>query len=102
MRRVNHLFERIIDRENLRLAVHKALRGKRSKGDAREFVSPDKNLDWTRAALIRGDFPVGVYHQFTIFDPKQRLITAPCFRGARPAPRNHERLRTGLRAVADR
>ena len=21
-----------------------------------------------------------IYHQFTIFDPKQRLITAPCFR----------------------
>ncbi len=23
---------------------------------------------------------VGPYHQFTIFDPKERLITAPCFR----------------------
>jgi RNA-directed DNA polymerase len=81
MRRANHLFEQIADRDNLRLAVHNALRGKRSKGDARDFVSRlDDNLDWMRAALLRGDFPVGVYHQFTIHDPKERLITAPCFR----------------------
>jgi RNA-directed DNA polymerase len=81
MRRANHLFERIADRDNLRLAVHKALIGKRSKGDARAFVCRlDDNLDWMRSALLQGDFPVGVYNQFTIFDPKERLITAPCFR----------------------
>ena len=81
MRRAGNLFEGIIDRENLRLAVNKALRGKRSKVDARRFVSRlDENLDAMRQALLRGDFPVGVSHQFTIFDPKQRLITAPCFR----------------------
>ena len=55
MRRANHLFERIVDRENLRLAVHKALRGKRSKGDARAFVARlDENLDEMRSALLRG------------------------------------------------
>jgi hypothetical protein len=81
MRRVNHLFERIIDLENLRLAVHKALRGKRSKNDARVFVSdPDANLEAMRRNLLWENVPLGEYHQFTIFDPKQRLITAPCFR----------------------
>ena len=46
MRRVGRLFDRIADRENLRLAVHKALRGKRSKWDAQEFVARlDANLD---------------------------------------------------------
>jgi RNA-directed DNA polymerase len=80
MRRANHLFETIVDRENLRLAVHRALRGKRSKGDARAFVAKlDENLEWMLSALLRGDFPLGVYNQFTIFDPKERLITAPCF-----------------------
>jgi retron-type reverse transcriptase len=81
MRRVGHLFERIVDRENLRLAVHKALRGKRSKQDARAFVARlDENLESMRVAIVSGDIALGEYHQFTIFDPKQRLITAPCFR----------------------
>jgi hypothetical protein len=81
MRRANHLFEPIIDRENLRMAVHEALIGKRSKSDARAFVAQlDHNLDWLRSALIQNEFPLGVFNQFTIFDPKERLITAPCFR----------------------
>ena len=81
MRRAGRLFEQIVARDNLRLAVHKALRGKRSKGDARAFVaSLDSNLDALRAALERGDVVLGESHQFTIFDPKERLITAPCFR----------------------
>jgi hypothetical protein len=81
MRRANHLFEPIVERENLRLAAHKALRGKRSKVDARAFVAClDRNLDEMRSALLDAHCPVGEYHQFTIFDPKERLITAPCFR----------------------
>jgi hypothetical protein len=71
MRRAGNLFERIVERDNLRLAVHKALRGKRSKRDARAFVSQlDENLETIRSGLIHGDFPLGVCHQFTIFDPK--------------------------------
>ena len=44
--------------------------------------SPGSIRTWTRcaSALLRRRFPLGVYHQFTIFDPKERLITAPCFR----------------------
>ncbi len=80
MRRAGNLFEHVVDRENLRLAVSKALRGKRCRSDARQFVAKlDEQLDWMRSGLVRGDFPLGVYHQFTIFDPKERLITAPCF-----------------------
>ena len=80
MRRANHLFEQVVAWDNLRLAVHKALRGKRSRVDARVFVSQlDENLERTRNGLFVGDVPLGVYRQFTIFDPKERLITAPCF-----------------------
>ena len=32
------------------------------------------------AELEHDTFRVGNYHQFTIHDPKERLITAPCFR----------------------
>jgi retron-type reverse transcriptase len=81
MRRVNHLFERIVDRDNLRVAVHKALGGKRSKRDARAFVANlDDHLESLRSDLVRGDIALGDYRQFTIRDPKERLITAPCFR----------------------
>ncbi len=81
MRRVDHLFERIVDRDNLRQAVHKALRGKRSRHDARAFVANlDEDLESIRNDLVRGDIRLGEYHQFTIYDPKERLITAPCFR----------------------
>lgn len=80
MRRASHLFEQIVDRDNLRLAVHKALKGKRSKGDATAFVARlDQHLEEMRWGLLRGDFPLGHFHQFTIHDPKERLITAPCF-----------------------
>jgi hypothetical protein len=81
MRRSGHLFEKIIDRDNLRLALHKALRGKRSRLDARTFVAQlDANLDALGDAVARGDVVLGESHQFTIFDPKERRITAPCFR----------------------
>lgn len=81
MRRAGRLFDQILDHENLRLATHKALRGKRSKGDARAFVADlDANLEALRSSLERGDVVLGESHQFTIRDPKTRLITAPCFR----------------------
>jgi len=81
MRRANHLFEQVADRENLRLAVSKALRGKRSNREARVFqANLDAELERLRSGILRNDLPLGEYHQFRIFDPKERLITAPVFR----------------------
>ena len=81
MRRAGQLFERIVERDDLRLAAHKALRGKRSKADARAFMSRLDEESRTRCVSVAdGDVVLGQWHQFTIFDPKQRLITAPCFR----------------------
>ncbi len=66
--------------ENLRLAAARALRGKRPKADARAYVADlDANLRRLREQLLTDSVPVGQYHQFTIHDPKERLITAPCF-----------------------
>lgn len=80
MKRVGHLFDQIPDRDNLRLAFHKALRGKRSRGDAREFArNLDGNLDDLAAGLRAGTVPGGRFQQFVIHDPKERIITAPCF-----------------------
>ena len=81
MRRAGRLFEPICEWENLRLATIKALRGKRSKGDARAFIADlETHLNAMRSDLLSATLRLGVYHQFIIHDPKKRLITAPCFR----------------------
>lgn len=81
MKRMGNLFDQIVERANLRLAVHKALRGKRHRPDARAFTEHlDDRLTWMAKALREDAFPVGLMRQFTIFDPKERRITAPCFR----------------------
>jgi hypothetical protein len=80
MKRAGKLFDAIAAWENLRQATAKALRGKRSKTDARAFVANlDANLKRLRDQLLSNDVRLGRFHQFTIHDPKERLITAPCF-----------------------
>ncbi len=80
MRRAKHLFERVVARENLLQAVRRALRGKRHKGDARDYVADlDANLNRLGEELRSGRLTVGRSTQFVIHDPKERLITAPCF-----------------------
>ncbi len=80
MKRAGNLFEAILDRENLRRAVHKAMKGKRAREDARIWVADlDANLERIARQLRAAAFPVGRFHQFTIHDPKERIITAPCF-----------------------
>jgi retron-type reverse transcriptase len=80
MKRTGNLFSKITARDNLRLAVYRALRGKRERRDAREFVADlEANLRRMAAGLQSGSFPLGRCIQFTIHDPKERLITAPCF-----------------------
>ena len=80
MRRVGHLFEQIVDRDNLRRAVHKALKGKRDRPDVQAWLGQlESHLQRITAQLQVGSFPVGRFHQFVIHDPKERIITAPCF-----------------------
>lgn len=80
MKRTGRLFDRIVDRENLRHAFHRARRGKRGRPDVEEFAADlETNLRRMVRQLEAGSFPVGRYRQFLIHDPKKRLITAPCF-----------------------
>jgi hypothetical protein len=73
--------EQVLDRETLREAFARASRGKRARRDAAAFGARlDENLAGLARDLAEGTYTVGPYRQFTIFDPKQRLITAPCFR----------------------
>lgn len=79
-RRTGNLFPRILDRENLRLAFYRALRGKRARFAARVFGDDlDNRLARMAAELGAESMQVGRYHQFVIHDPKERIITAPAF-----------------------
>lgn len=80
MRRTANLFDRIHEPENLRLAFHKAARGRRGQAVVRQFAAglDDRILEMAKA-ICEGTFPVGRFHQFLIRDPKERVITAPCF-----------------------
>ncbi len=81
MKRAGNLFDQIADWSNLRLAVARALRGKRQRDDARQFVSRlDANLAQLHEQLMSETVTFGAYRQFVIHDPKERIITAPCFR----------------------
>lgn len=80
MRRAANLFERIPEQENLRLAFQKAARGRRGQEVVRDFASRlDQRIAAMSVAIRDGTLPVGRFQQFLIHDPKQRVITAPCF-----------------------
>ena len=80
MRREIGLFERLGEWANLELALHRALKGKRDRSDARAFLDalPGSLVEIGRR-LRTGAGPVGDFREFTIWDPKKRLISAPCF-----------------------
>jgi retron-type reverse transcriptase len=81
MKRIGRLFDSIADRDNLRLAFSKASSGKRQRQETRRFAADlEHNLIRLAEQLRAGTVPVGTFHQFVIRDPKERIITAPCFR----------------------
>jgi hypothetical protein len=80
MKRVGFLYEQITERDNLRLGYYKALRGKRDRAETRRFGQGlEEKLAAMGQQLRAGTFPLGRFSQFVIHDPKERIITAPCF-----------------------
>jgi hypothetical protein len=80
MRRTAHLFDRIYEPENLRLAFHKAAMGRRGQTVVTQFADRlDQRIGQLSKGIRDGTFPVGRFQQFLIRDPKERVITAPCF-----------------------
>ena len=80
MRRENNLYPKIAEPENLRLAFWKAQRGKRHRPDVQAFRADlDLNLDRLRSTLLDESLSLGVYHYFTVRDPKVRQICAASF-----------------------
>lgn len=80
MKRVGHLFEAILDRENLLLAFKKASQRKSYKPDVIEFQNNlEENISKLRLGLENYTFPIGQYKYFKIYDPKERIISAVPF-----------------------
>jgi retron-type reverse transcriptase len=80
-KRHNHLIERIADIDNLRKAYHRTARGKRLTFGYLEFKEyAEKNLYTMREQILDGAWRQGAYRQFTIYEPKARLISALDFK----------------------
>jgi hypothetical protein len=70
-------FEQFAEYHNIRLAFLKAIRGKRSSPEVTLFCQHiDRNLETLQNRLAAGNIQWGPYHQFTITDPKERIISA--------------------------
>jgi len=80
MRRAGNLFEQIVDPDNQRRPFCRARRGKRDRPEAQQFAARvDEQLDRMAQQVWAGAVPVGHYHPFVVYDPNERIITAPCF-----------------------
>ncbi len=76
-KRLGNVFDAICDMDNLSLAFKKVRRGKSHRPDMVEF---QENLKWNllgiREDLLSGNFALGRYHVFKVYDPKERTIHA--------------------------
>lgn len=81
MKRITGLFEQIVDRRTLSIALHRAAKGKSNRSVVRDFVrNADENLDDLVNALRGETFRFDPYQHFSIRDTKSRIIHAPSFR----------------------
>ena len=81
MKRYGHLWEGMISFENLLRAAHAAACGKRFKpGIARFFFNLEPKLWRLHEELASKTYRPGPYRTFTIYEGKQRQISAAPFR----------------------
>lgn len=81
MKRVGHLWERLVSFPNLLRAARKARKGKRDRRDVAAFeFSAERELLRIRTELQSGAYQFDPSHTFTITEPKPRLISAAPYR----------------------
>lgn len=81
MKTYKNLFEKFTSFDSLLKAFKKARKGKRYRGYATEFnYNLTSNLLKIRNQLLNESYQFGAYRIFHVYDPKKRLIKAPCFR----------------------
>lgn len=81
MKRHKNLIERITNPENMRVAYYNTSKAKRQTFGYLEFKEfAQININRLRDELIAGDYKIGKYREFTIYEPKPRLISALDFK----------------------
>lgn len=81
MKRAGQLYGSIAGQENIRLAFWKARRGKDGTPEVEAFRADlDRVIGQMRENLLSEKVRWGSYHQFTVHDPKDRIICAAPFR----------------------
>jgi hypothetical protein len=79
-KRKGNLMEQIAEPDYLRLAFYKAAKGRQTNEDVIAYRKQlDRHLGTLRNELLTGSVPVGQYHYFTVYDPKERVICAASF-----------------------
>lgn len=84
MKTYNHLFEKIIDKDNIRKAILKAARGKRRKATVRKTLKHiDEAVDYLHEQLANGTWRPNEIHQTKVINDgvelKKRYIVCPAF-----------------------
>jgi RNA-directed DNA polymerase len=81
MKTVNYLYEKITSFDNLLQASKKAQKGKKEKGQVVKFhFHLEDNLLLLQHQLRNKTYKPGKYKTFTIYDPKERMISAAPYR----------------------
>lgn len=81
MKRIGNLFDKAFTEENLYQAYLDARRGKRKKRACFDFeVNLGANIKRLHRELHSGTYQPRPYFEFTVYEPKPRLIRAPAFR----------------------
>lgn len=81
MKRYGNLFGRLVSWENLLKAARQAGKGKRLTPERMAFeFNLENELVQMKQELETGAYQPGLYKEFTIYDPKERLISAAPYR----------------------
>lgn len=81
MRTHKNLYEKIVSFQNLLKASKLAGRGKRFKNTTARFnFQLEKELWCLHQELVNKKYQPGKYHHFTIYEPKERIISAAPYR----------------------
>ena len=77
MKRYGFLYDKVIAPDNLREAFFKVQRGKSGRKDIEAYRADlEENISFLHQSLQQGTYRTGIYNTFTVYDPKERLISA--------------------------
>lgn len=80
MKRHGNLWPLICDRQNIEDAADKALKGKQLTKDRKRFIENRQALlDDLEKSLINETYELGALYDFTVYEPKKRVIHCPRF-----------------------